>query len=201
MKSTPDFKKYSNFTTYKIDAKELAYLYIKESQIPDSGNGLFTAIPIYKDEVISIFKGKILSDIEAKRRAANGDDGCFINMPDGTILDSMEVKCFAKYANDVLGVVETRYRNNSIITLDEDGKVCIVANRKILAAEEIFCGYGHEYWENYRKQSGIPSKQPLIAKSYSESRKKAAEERGVAGVPRARTRAARKAENEVKNVL
>ena len=200
MKSTPNFKKYSNSSTYNIEAKELDYLYIKESQIPGSGKGLFTAIPIYKDEVISIFKGKILSDIEAQCRAANGEDGCFINLPDGTILDSMEVKCFAKYANDVLGVVETRYRNNSIITLDEDGNVCIVANRKILAAEEIFCGYGYKYWEKYRKQFGIPANRPLVAKSYSEPRRKAAEERGFPGVLPARGRTTRKAESEVKNV-
>jgi predicted transcriptional regulator len=34
----------------------------------------------------------------------------------------------------------------------------------------------------YRKQYGIPSKQPLTAKSYSESRKKMAEERGLGDV-------------------
>jgi hypothetical protein len=162
MKSTYCFKKYSNSSTFKIEAKELDYLYIQESQIPGSGKGLFTAIPIYKDEVISIFKGEILSDIEAQYRVTDGEDGYFINMPDGTILDSMKVKCFAKYANDVLGVVETTYKNNSKITLDENGAVCLVANRKILAAEEIFCGYGNGYWKKYRSQSGLPSSQPLM---------------------------------------
>jgi hypothetical protein len=34
----------------------------------------------------------------------------------------------------------------------------------------------------YRKQFGIPSKQPLTAKSYSESRKKMAVERGLIDV-------------------
>jgi predicted transcriptional regulator len=34
----------------------------------------------------------------------------------------------------------------------------------------------------YRKQFGIPSKQPLTAKSYSEARKKSAEERGLGAV-------------------
>jgi predicted transcriptional regulator len=34
----------------------------------------------------------------------------------------------------------------------------------------------------YRKQFGIPSKQPLTAKSYSESRRKMAEERGLGNV-------------------
>ena len=103
-----------------IDAKELDYLYINESQIPGSGKGLFTAIPIYKDEIISVFKGEILSNIEAASRAKNGEDAYFINMPDGTILDSMKVKCFAKYANDALGSVKTTFKINSKITLDEN---------------------------------------------------------------------------------
>jgi hypothetical protein len=47
--------KYSTTLSFKIDAKEKDYLYVKESQIFGSGKGLYTAIPIYKDEVISLF--------------------------------------------------------------------------------------------------------------------------------------------------
>ena len=43
-----------------IESAESDYLYKALSQLPNSGNGLFTAINIYKDETISIFKGKIL---------------------------------------------------------------------------------------------------------------------------------------------
>jgi SET domain-containing protein len=150
MKSTTSYKKYSNSDSLQIDAAEHDYLYIQESQIPESGQGLFTAIPIYKDEVISIFKGKILSDKEAQRRAANGDDAYFINMPDGTIMDSMTVKCFAKYANDASGLIQSSFKNNSRITLDEYGKVCIVANKRISVGAEIFCGYGNGYWKSVR---------------------------------------------------
>lgn len=148
VKSPSCFKHHADASTTAIEAKESDYLYIKESQIPNAGSGLFTAIPIYKDEVISIFKGKILSDLEAQRRATNGDDAYFINLPDWTIMDSMTVKGFAKYANDALGAVETTYKNNSKITLDENGKVCIVATRKISVGAEILCGYGSGYWKN-----------------------------------------------------
>jgi len=147
MKNASSFKQYSNSINYKIEAKEADYLYINESQIPNSGKGLFTAIPIYKDEIISVFKGKILSKKEAESRALNNNDAYFINMPDGTILDSMKVKCFAKYANDALGFVKSKYKINSKITLDENGNVCIVANRDIIMGEEIFCSYGKKYWK------------------------------------------------------
>lgn len=148
MKHPIKFKHYSDASTHKIDAKETDYLYIKESQIDQSGNGLFTAIAIYKDEVISIFKGKVLTDMEAEHRAARGKDAYFIQLPDGTIMDSMTVMCFAKYANDAKGFTKTIHKNNSKISFDEDGKVCVVATKKIAVGEEIFCGYGKGYWKN-----------------------------------------------------
>lgn len=133
----------------KIDASESAYLYISASQIPDSGNGLLTAIKIYKDEIISLFKGEILTDVQAKFRVKKGDDKYFINMVDGSIMDSMKVKCFAKYANDAAGFSISNFKNNSKIALDENDNVCLIATRNIKIGEEIFCSYGKKYWEKH----------------------------------------------------
>jgi len=130
----------------KIDAPETDYLYKSQSQIPDSGNGLFTAIDIYKDEIIAVFKGEILTDLQAARRAEEGNDNYFINLLDGSIMDSMNVMCFAKYANDVKGLTNSTFKNNAIITLDENDNVCIQATSNINASEEIFCSYGKSYW-------------------------------------------------------
>lgn len=133
-----------------IDAKESDYLYLKASGIANSGKGLFTSIRIYKNEVISLFKGEILSNKEAAFRANNKNDGYFINMLDGSIMDSMHVKCFAKYANDSEGFKRTIFQNNSKIAMDENNKVCLVATRDIKINEEIFCGYGKAYWKNFK---------------------------------------------------
>ena len=149
MKNSPRFRKYSAATTDKIEAQEADYLYVQESRLPGAGNGLFTAIPIYRNEVISAFKGKILSMEAAAAGAASGTDGYFVNLPDGTILDSMTVHCFAKYANDAAGFVKSDRKNNARITLDEDGTVCIAASRNIAVGEEIFCSYGKKYWQKY----------------------------------------------------
>jgi hypothetical protein len=65
-------------------------------------------------------------------------------------MDSKTVKCFAKYANDASGLIQSSFKNNSRITLDENGWVCIVANKRIAAGAEIFCGYGYGYWKNVR---------------------------------------------------
>lgn len=131
----------------QIDASESDYLYIATSQIPHSGNGLYTAIDIYKDEVIALFKGEVLSDAEANKRAAQNKDQYFINLLNGSIMDSIKTPCFAKYANDAAGMSKTSFKNNANIGLDETDQVCLIAKRKIKAGEEIFCGYGKKYWQ------------------------------------------------------
>jgi hypothetical protein len=148
MKSIKKTLHFAGVSFDHIDARESDYLYITGSQMPGAGNGLFTAIPIFQSEIISLFKGKLLSQDEADKRAKEGFNKYFINMPDGTILDSMHAKCFAKFANDVEGSVKTGYSLNSVITLDDDNHVCLVAIRDIDTGEEIFCSYGKRYWRN-----------------------------------------------------
>lgn len=138
-----------NNSSLKIEAPESDYLYIEPSQIQNAGKGLFTAIEIYKYEVISIFKGEILTEIEAKNRVENGDDRYFINMIDGTIMDSMNVDCFAKYANDAEAFENSEFKNNSKITLDDNNNVCVIATKNIKSNNEIFCSYGKKYWRKH----------------------------------------------------
>jgi uncharacterized protein len=130
-----------------IQAQEADYLYTQSSQIPNSGLGLFTAIPIYKEEIIAIFKGKIISQSQAKTIALQGNDRYFINLLNGKILDSMPVDCFAKYANDASGFLKSVFKNNAKIALDDNQNVCLVALQKIKQGDEIFCSYGKRYWE------------------------------------------------------
>ena len=134
----------------KIEAPESDYLYIQDSQIPNAGKGLFTAIDIYPNEIISLFKGEILTDEEAQKRVSDGKDRYFINMLDGSILDSMNIDCFAKYANDAEAFSKLEFKNNSKITLDDDDNVCIVATKKIKSQQEIFCSYGVKYWKKHK---------------------------------------------------
>ena len=124
-------------------------MYIENSQIQNAGNGLFTAIDIYKDELISFFKGEILTENEAEIRVQKGIDKYFINMIDGTILDSKNVDCFAKYANDAEAFSKTIFKNNSKITLDDNNNVCIIATKNIKLGSEIYCSYGKKYWKKH----------------------------------------------------
>ncbi len=133
----------------QIDAPESDYLYINPSQIVNSGYGLYTAIDIYKEEIIALFKGKILSNSAAIKRAKEGNDRYFINLLNGRIMDSMHAKCFAKYANDANGLIKSNFKNNTVITLDDHDRVCLQALRDINAGEELFCNYGKRYWKKH----------------------------------------------------
>jgi hypothetical protein len=132
-----------------IQAPENVYLYKAVSQITNAGDGLYTAINIYKDEIIATFKGEKLTDALARKRAKKGNDQYFISMLDGSIMDSIKSTCLAKYANDAIGLGDSGFKNNSRIALDENDNVCIIANKIIKSGDEIFCGYGKRYWKKY----------------------------------------------------
>jgi SET domain-containing protein len=133
-----------------IESKESDYLFIEESNISGAGLGLFTAINIFKDEIISIFKGEVLSQKQAKIRVLKREDRYFMNLPNGSIFDTSQTDCFAKYANDASGFSKSDFTNNAIIKLEDANKICLVAKRKIKAGEEIFCAYGQKYWDKHK---------------------------------------------------
>jgi uncharacterized protein len=135
----------------KIHLPEKDYLYTNLSQIENAGKGLYTAITIYKDEIIAVYKGEILSDKEAAEKAKKGKDIYFINLLNGSIMDSMHSKCFAKYANDASGFSKSDFKNNAKIALDENGNVCLIATKNIKPQSEIFCSYGKRYWKKHSK--------------------------------------------------
>lgn len=139
-------KLFENFDNDPIDLKEEEYLYIQPSQIKNAGNGLYTSIEILEGEIISRFIGEVISQEEAKKRSDLGDDDYFMMLPSGETLDCKRTECFAKFANDAEGI-PSEFKNNSIITMDDDNNVVLVATRDINSNEEIFTGYGKKYWE------------------------------------------------------
>ena len=132
-----------------IPIDEADYLYTALSGLPGAGQGLFTALLLYKDEVIAIFRGEKLSVKQARERAVQGLDRYFMELPDGTTLDAMGIEGFAKFANDAQGSSGTALRNNAVIALDDGDRVCLRAARRIRVGEEVLCGYGKRYWERH----------------------------------------------------
>jgi len=136
--------------------QEAEFLEVKESQIPNSGRGLFLRKQRKKGELVALFRGEVLSYEAAELRALKNEDGYFINMSNGTILDSMHVECFAKYANDAHGLGKTKFKSNAQIQLSgRDDIACLVALRDIKAGEEIFTSYGKKYWKNFKSKRKV----------------------------------------------
>lgn len=134
----------NNESDSAIPAPESDYLYVAASHIPNAGSGLYTAIMLFKDEVIAQFKGEIIDQDTFKLRTENGADNYFMNLPDGNTLDCGQTDCFAKYANDVVG---TNFKLNAYIGMDEHDNVCLFAAKKINPGAEIYCSYGKAYWD------------------------------------------------------
>jgi uncharacterized protein len=131
-----------------IETKEKNYLYISDSLISNAGKGLFTVIPIYKDEIICYYKGEILTQRQVDIRVRKGTDKYFISMLDASIFDCGKLNGFAKYANDAR---DSNFKNNAAITIDEENRIYLRASRNIKAGEEIFCGYGKRYWSKFHE--------------------------------------------------
>jgi hypothetical protein len=137
---------------FSIHAEEKEYLYVQASQIDGAGKGLYTAIKIYRNEIIAVFKGEELSSDEAARRAKRNENKYFMMLPSGGTLDCMHTAGFAKYANDAEGKVKTGFINNACIVFQGDD-ICLVAITFISPGKEIFCSYGNRYWKHRHKKN------------------------------------------------
>jgi SET domain-containing protein len=134
-----------------IELPESDYLYTEISQIENAGNGLYTAIKIFKGEIIAIYKGRVLSEQQIEKRIALKQDQYFMNLPNGSILDAGKTNGFAKYANDAQAFENRNFKNNAIISMDDEENICLIAKRNIKEGEEIFCNYGKRYWKKHGK--------------------------------------------------
>jgi hypothetical protein len=128
---------------YNLETNEEDYLYIKPSQIPNAGLGLYTAIKLFKGDIIAQFHGEVLNKQEFKKRSALQEDHYFMNLPNGHTLDCRHTAGYAKMANDCMN---SQFKQNAIITINNN-QVVLVANRTINMHNEIFTSYGKKYWE------------------------------------------------------
>ncbi len=118
---------------------------IKKSGLPKAGKGLFTKIDIPKGTRIVEYKGRIQPWREVKDE--DGINGYLMYINRNVVINGLKaVKTLARYANDAGGLVRLEgIRNNSEFV--SEGKRCFIeATRNIKAGEEIFAGYGREYW-------------------------------------------------------
>jgi uncharacterized protein len=126
------------------------HLYTKKSQLPGAGKGLFTKINIVKGTRIVEYKGRTQRWSEVKHE--DGINGYLMYINRNVVINGLPtVKTLGRYANDARGIVRIDgLRNNSEYV--SEGKRCFIeATQNIKAGEEVFVGYGREYWALIKK--------------------------------------------------
>jgi SET domain-containing protein len=141
------------------------FLFVKESTIPNAGLGLFTQTAILKGENIVEYKGRKTTWKEIEE-SGEEDNLYIMYVADDNVIDARKTKkALARYANDAAGFVKIKgLRNNCRYVHDDEGKVYIEALRNIQADEEIFVGYGKDYWDSIKKNMKIDEAQKKKAK-------------------------------------
>lgn len=126
-------------------------LIVKTSQLPKSGKGLFTTKPIKKGSKIIEYKGEIIDWKEYGKRVEADQDGYLFFINKKRCIDAYPTPQYkARYANDAEGLSKVKgLRNNASYEIFGD-KCYIIADRDILAGEEIFVSYSKEYWDCIR---------------------------------------------------
>ena len=127
-------------------------LYVKKSNLPKAGKGLFVAKDIKKGEVITEYEGERLTwkqcqeRNEKKKGKEKGAYYFYIN--ERNCIDAEHcLWAMGRYANDAAGPGRVSgLRNNSQYKIIKN-RAFIVASRNIKAGSEILVGYGKAYWD------------------------------------------------------
>jgi uncharacterized protein len=121
-------------------------LFIKKSQLPNAGKGLFTKKDIPKKGTrIVEYKGKIKKWKDVKHE--DGHNGYLMYITRNAVIDARPaIKTLGRYANDARGLTRIDGIKNNCEYVSEGNKCFIESLRAIKKGEEIFIGYGKEFW-------------------------------------------------------
>ena len=127
-------------------------LYVKKSQIPGAGKGLFTKKPIPKGTRIVEYKGKRSTWKEVKDD--DGKNGYIFYINRKHVIDALPTKkALARYANDARGIVRVKGLKNNSDYIVDGLKAYIESKKAIPAKGEVFVDYGKDYWKVIRENT------------------------------------------------
>jgi SET domain-containing protein len=126
------------------------YLFIKKSQLPDAGYGLFTRVPISKGDRIVEYKGR--RELWKDVKHTDGYNGYLFRLDKTNVINAKPFKkSLGRFANDAAGLTRVKgLRNNAEYNIYGD-RCYIEAIRSIKKGDEILVSYGREYWDLIRE--------------------------------------------------
>jgi hypothetical protein len=129
-----EFEK-KRFEELQLYHKSSFDLYVKKSNIPNSGYGVFTKSFIPKDSFIDFYYGNLCTSIKG--------GSYFIYINDEYGIDACGVpRCYMAMLNDSYN---SEYTNNCEFII-EDLTVSIKSFKDIEIDSELFLSYGDSYW-------------------------------------------------------
>lgn len=124
-------------------------LFVKTSNLPDAGKGLFAKVDIAKNEIVTEYQGRLAAWKDVENDA---DNGYIFHINDDLVIDaSKDLGSFGRYANDAAGLNRIKGLTNNAEYIEEDTHVFIKAKRKIPAGTEVFVSYGPGYWKQIKE--------------------------------------------------
>jgi uncharacterized protein len=133
-------------------------LFIKKSQLPNSGKGLFTKKEITKGTRIVEYKGKLRKWKDVKHE--DGHNGYLMYITRNAVIDARPLtKNFGRYANDASGIVKMTGLKNNCEYVSEGDKCYIESTRLIKKGEEILVAYGKEFWQLQKKIRSLKTRE------------------------------------------
>jgi len=137
---------------------------VKKSKIPNAGKGLFAKALFKRGEPILEYTGEQITWAECQKRnnALDGVGAYYFYITERKCIDALyRLDSLARYVNDAAGFVRIPgIRNNSRFEIIK-GKPFIVASRNIFPGDEIYVGYGREYWAAMRYNGFDPNKKKV----------------------------------------
>ncbi|HYG17742.1 MAG TPA: SET domain-containing protein-lysine N-methyltransferase [Ohtaekwangia sp.] len=144
-------------------------LYIKKSNLPNAGMGLFTKKFIPKGTRIVEYKGRISTWKDIKDE--DGKNGYIFYVTRNHVIDALpHKKALARYANDARGLVRIKGMTNNCDYITDGKTPYIESKRDIPAGGEILVDYGQDYWKVIRENLKL-----FAQEAKEEARKKKAE--------------------------
>ena len=128
-------------------------LYVKKSQVPRAGKGLYTDSFIEKGTLIVEYLGEIITWKEAIKRAEEGKGGYVFYITSKYCIDAYNTpQHLARYANDARGTKRKSKLRNNCVYSDSRYHGYIEATRNIKPGEEILVWYGPDYWKEHEQE-------------------------------------------------
>lgn len=119
---------------------------VKKSTLPGAGQGLFAKITFRKGDRITEYKGR--RELWKEIKHTDGYNGYLLRLSRTVAINALpNKKTFGRYANDAAGFGKRAGAKNNAEYLIYGDRCYIEATRTIQKGEEIFVGYGREFWK------------------------------------------------------